>query len=109
MEMNAIVVERRVETTISKTIFQYADHMFRIGVRALIYSRNHGRWIGPYVVSVINGRMVTVKSLEETRTILFNSFQLKPYCDGTKRRISSRQNNNQNVTYFDTCISKIIN
>lgn len=94
MEMNVIVVERRVKTALSKNIPQYADHVFRIGDCALQYSENYGRWIGTFVANFVNGRMVTVKRFGGNQTVLLNSFQLKLYYDETDGRISSRQKNN---------------
>lgn len=51
IEMNAIVAEHRTKTALLRNIPQYAYHAFRIGDRALVYSENHDKFIGPFKVT----------------------------------------------------------
>lgn len=67
-----------------KRILQYADHLFRIGDKALVYSEKYDKWIDPYTVIYVDERMLTERILDGTHKYLFNSFQLKSYfetCD----------------------------
>lgn len=56
MEMNAIIAERRISSALSRKIPQYADHIDRIGEKALALSENYNYWIGPFIATYIGGR-----------------------------------------------------
>lgn len=75
MEMNAIVAEWRVLTALSRNVSQYAGYIFRIGDRALVYSENGNRLIGPFVIAQVDGRMITVRTMDGFNGFLCNSFQ----------------------------------
>lgn len=79
METNAIVAERRITRALNKRLLQYAENQFRIEEQALVYSEKADKWIGPFPVINVEGRMVTVKAIEGLQKFLFNAFQLKPY------------------------------
>lgn len=53
--------------------------MFRIGYKVLIYFEKFDNLIGPFTVIFIEGRMITVQTLDSNYKYLFKSFQLKLY------------------------------
>lgn len=78
-EMNTIIAERRNLSALNRKIPQFADHIFRIGEKALAFSKIHSYCTRPFTVSYVDKRMISVTSLVETRKYLFDSLQLKPY------------------------------
>lgn len=81
MEMNAIVAERRVSTALNENVPRYADSIFRIGDRTLVYTKSQNMRTGLSVVSHVDERMVTVKIIDGSHKFLCDSFQLKPFYD----------------------------
>lgn len=41
--------------------------MFRIGEKALAYSKNYNHWIEPFTVTLVDGRIKTVRSYINSR------------------------------------------
>lgn len=78
-EMNSIVAERRVLAALNKSIPSAADRNYKLGEKVLIYSETSKTWIGPYIVIDCTGRIVTVKTHDNSFRQTFNAYQVKPY------------------------------
>lgn len=107
MGTQAIVPESRVATPLSKKILQYADHVYHIGDRAFVYSENHDKWPGPFIVNYVDGRMIAVRTMDGTHKCLFNSFHLKPYFDVNWEDGNSRNGSSNSPERYDTCITEV--
>ena len=81
--MNSIIAERRVRTALSKEVPPAADIVYQIGEELLFHSEKEKEWIGPFIVTGISGRMITIISSESSnepkKEILVNKFQIKPF------------------------------
>lgn len=60
VEMNPIVIERKVEADLQKKLTYFADHIFCMAELAPLCFKNDEKRIGPFVVTSFEGRMVTV-------------------------------------------------
>ena len=65
-EMNSIIAERRVRTALSKEVPPAADIVYQIGEEVLFHSEKEKEWIGPFIVTGISGRMITIVSSESS-------------------------------------------
>lgn len=74
MELNAIFAKQKLSTTLNEKISQYTDYTFPIEDCAFVFSENRGKWNGPFIATCLAGKMVTVKTLDETHKHLINSF-----------------------------------
>lgn len=78
MEMNAIVSERRTMQVLTKWVPQSVDAVYAVYDKVLVYREIPKKWEGPFVVTKIEGSIITVKILsgEETN---FSTQQVKLY------------------------------
>ena len=60
MQMNAIVIERRVATALSRNIPPASDRNSNLGDEVLVVSEQQKQWKGPFMVIHTHGRMITV-------------------------------------------------
>lgn len=85
-----------------KNVPHHAYHIFQIENYALVDSENHEKWAGPFVVTYVDGRNVTVKTLDETHKYFFKSSQLKLYFK--KNQFS----NSFECNSHSTCMTEVI-
>ena len=50
IEMNAIVVERRIQAALTRQIPPAADRIYQIGDEVLVFSGVDKNWLGPFIV-----------------------------------------------------------
>jgi hypothetical protein len=59
-EMNSIIAERRILTALQKSIPAASVHSFDIGDEVLVFRERTDSWEGPYRVTAIEGKIVTI-------------------------------------------------
>lgn len=49
-EINAITVEKRIMTVLTKAILHAADRLYKIGEEVVLYSEKEKKWLVPLIV-----------------------------------------------------------
>lgn len=62
-----------------KKVPSHADHLYDIGEQLLLFSENQCKWIGPFVLSELQGRMAPATTEFLSHNYLTFKLQMKPY------------------------------
>lgn len=79
MEMNSIIAERRILMALKKNIPSSSDHVYSIGEEILIYREKPNKWVGPFRITSVNDKLVSIYGEKSKRTHTFNKQDIKPY------------------------------
>jgi hypothetical protein len=70
MEMNSIIAERRIATTLAKNIPSAAEYVYAVGDEVLDFREKESSWTGPFKVVAIADKILTIQvRMESTRMI----------------------------------------
>jgi hypothetical protein len=79
-EMNSIIAERRIQTALQKAIPAASLNTFDIGDEVLVYREKTDLWEGPYKISALDDKIVTISIKNEAKR--FSIHQVKKYIAG---------------------------
>lgn len=77
--MNAFVTEQKIQAASDRKVPQYADYIYCIGDKALVFSEKPGKWISSFTVIFVDRRRITVSTTDGAHKYFFNTFYIKPY------------------------------
>lgn len=76
-ELKSIVAERRVLETLTKNIPPATDRTYNFGEEVLVLSGEKKEWAGPFMVSNVEGQMITLQSKDGSYHQTFNAIEIK--------------------------------
>lgn len=79
MEMNTIIAERRIAEALRRQAPSGIETVYEIGDEVLVYRERKDQWIGPYTITKIDGKIVSVQNSSGTYQKDFNVTLIKPY------------------------------
>lgn len=94
-EMNSIVAERKVYAAPTRNIPPAADRTYKLGEEVLVLSEGKKERPGSYVVSNIEGRMITIQNKYGTYRQTFSAFQIQPSYRTFKQNLSTFKSSNE--------------
>lgn len=62
MEMNTIIAERRIAEALRRQSQSGIETVNEIGDEVLLYTEKKHQWIGPYTITKIDGKIISVKN-----------------------------------------------
>jgi hypothetical protein len=80
LELDSIIAERRIQTALQKAIPAASINTFDIGDEVLVYREKTDLWEGPYKISALDDKIVTISIKNETKR--FSIHQVNKYIAG---------------------------